>query len=108
MSTNAVIILCTYPDRESAEKTARLLVEKRLAACVNILPGLTSIYRWQDKIEAAQELLLLIKSSGDIYQTLEAAIVEHHPYELPEILTIPIEHGLPGYLHWINACLSAN
>ncbi|MGR8979283.1 MAG: divalent-cation tolerance protein CutA [Gammaproteobacteria bacterium] len=108
MSTNLEVILCTFPDRETAEKTARLLVEKRLAACVNIMPGLTSIYAWQDKIEAAQEHLLLIKSSGTAYQALEAAIVEHHPYELPEILSIPVKHGLPGYLHWINSCLSAN
>lgn len=108
MSTNVEIIFCTYPDRESAERTARLLVEKRLAACVNILPGLTSIYTWQEKIEAAQEYLLLIKSSGKAYPALESAIIEQHPYEVPEIISIPVERGLPDYLHWINSWLSAN
>lgn len=108
MPTNIEVIFCTYPDRESAEKTARLLVEKRLAACANIVPGLTSIYTWQDKIEAAQEHLLVIKSSGNVYPALESAILEHHPYELPEIISIPVERGLPDYLHWINSWLSAN
>jgi periplasmic divalent cation tolerance protein len=108
MSKVVQIILCTCPDRETAEKIAHLLVEKNLAACVNILPGLTSYYRWQGRIESAQELLLLIKSNSDRYPAVEKAILENHPYELPEIVAVPVEHGLPDYLHWIDSCLSAN
>lgn len=102
------IILCTCPDHQTAEKIARLLIERNLAACVNILPGLTSYYRWQGQIESAQELLLLIKSNSGRYSSVEAAILENHPYELPEIIAIPVDQGLPDYLHWIDSCLSAN
>ncbi|WP_020564640.1 divalent-cation tolerance protein CutA [Methylosarcina fibrata] len=108
MSKAVQIILCTCPDQETAENIARLLIERNLAACVNILPGLTSYYRWQGQIESAQELLLLIKSSGARYSAVEAAILENHPYELPEIVAVPVEQGLPDYLHWIDSCLSAN
>ena len=108
MSNANEIILCTCPEKESAEKIARLLVERGLAACVNILPGITSIYRWQEQIHSAQEHLLLIKSNKDSYQAVETTILENHPYELPEIIALPIEHGLPEYLHWIDSCLSAN
>lgn len=108
MSKAVQIILCTCPDQETAENIARLLIERNLAACVNILPGLTSYYRWQGQIELAQELLLLIKSSSARYSSVEAAILENHPYELPEIVAVPVEQGLPDYLHWIDSCLSAN
>lgn len=108
MSNPIEITFCTCPDQESAEKIARLLVERNLAACVNILPGLTSIYRWQGQIQSAQEHLLLIKSNKGCYQAVETALLENHPYELPEIIAIPVEHGLPEYLHWIDSCLSAN
>lgn len=106
---NAIeIIFCTCPDKPSAEKIARLLIEARLAACVNILPGIHSIYTWKERIETAEEHLLLIKSSRANYQALETAIREHHPYELPEIVAIPVAHGLPEYLHWIDSCHSSN
>jgi periplasmic divalent cation tolerance protein len=108
MSKIVQIILCTCPDQESAEKIARLLVEGKLAACVNILPGITSYYRWREQLESAQEHLLLIKSNKDRYSSVETAILENHPYELPEIVAISVEQGLPDYLHWIDSCLSAN
>jgi periplasmic divalent cation tolerance protein len=100
------IILCTCPDNATAEKIARCLVSDNLAACVNILPGITSVYRWQGQIETAQEQLLLIKANKSSYQAIETTIKKHHPYELPEIIAVPIENGLPEYLHWIDSCHS--
>ena len=100
------IILCTCPDKDTAEKLAHLLVTGKLAACVNILPDITSIYLWQEQIESAQEHLLLIKANKSCYQAIEKAIGDNHPYELPEIIAVPIENGLPEYLHWIDSCHS--
>jgi len=106
MSTCYQIILCTCPDKNTAENIARLLVKDKLAACVNILPGITSVYTWREQIESAQEHLLLIKANKSIYQAIETAIIKQHPYELPEIIAVPIENGLPEYLHWIDSCHS--
>ena len=99
------IILCTCPDHASAHNIADALITEGLAACVNILPGLTSVYRWQNNIETAQEHLLLIKTRQDHYAALEAAIRQIHPYELPEIIAVSVEQGLPEYLQWIDTCL---
>jgi periplasmic divalent cation tolerance protein len=107
MSLTTELILCTCPDKDTAKKLARLLVEKKLAACVNILPGLTSIYSWEGQIESVQEHLLLIKSTKEHYQSIELTLFKHHPYEVPEIIAVPIERGLPEYLDWIDSCLSA-
>jgi len=106
MTTPYQIILCTCPDKDTAEKIAHLLVNDKLAACVNILPGIISIYRWHEKIESAQEHLLLIKAHKAGYQAIEKSIKMHHPYELPEIIAVPVENGLPEYLHWIDSCHS--
>jgi len=106
MPTLYQIILCTCPDKETAEKIAHLLVNDKLAACVNILPGITSIYLWHEQIELTQEHLLLIKSNKGCYQAIEKTIKKHHPYELPEIIAVPIENGSPEYLHWIDSCHS--
>jgi periplasmic divalent cation tolerance protein len=106
MPTHYQIILCTCPDKDTAEKLAHLLVDDKLAACVNILPSITSIYLWQEQIESAQEHLLLIKANKSSYQAIEETIKKHHPYELPEIIAVPIENGLPEYLHWIDSCHS--
>jgi len=106
MSSAFEIIFCTCPDRDTAKKLAHLLVTKKLAACVNILPGITSIYTWEEQIESVQEHLLLIKSSKDNYQTIETTLFKHHPYEIPEIIAVPIERGLPEYLDWVDTCLS--
>lgn len=104
MSTDYQIIFCTCPDKVTAEKIAHLLIENNLAACVNIVPNITSIYRWQGEVERADEVLLLIKARQDAYLALENVIKNHHPYELPEIIAVAIERGLPDYLHWIDSC----
>lgn len=90
-----------------AERLAALLVEGGHAACVNIVPGLTSIYRWQGKIEQGSEVLLFIKTRRDRYPELERQLHTAHPYELPEIIAVPIDAGLAGYLAWIDANLGA-
>lgn len=104
MSTDYQIILCTCPDKITAEKIAHLLVENKLAACVNIVPNISSVYRWQDQVECADEFLLLIKAHQDAYSALESLIKQHHPYQLPEIIAVAIERGLPDYLNWIASC----
>lgn len=104
MSTDYQIVFCTCPDKDTAEKIASLLVENNLAACVNIVPNITSIYRWQGQTERAEEVLLLIKARQDTYAALESLIKKHHPYQLPEIIAVAIERGLPDYLNWIASC----
>ena len=100
---DTLLVLTNLPDAASAERIARLLVEQRLAACVNILAPCTSVYRWQDNIETATEVPLLIKTSLLRYPALQAALTEAHPYELPEIIAVPIHKGLPAYLSWVGA-----
>ncbi len=100
------LILSTCPDQATAEKLAKQLVTEKLAACINIMPNLTSIYQWQGSIETASECLLMIKTKKDQYQAIENWIKANHPYELPEIVAVSIEHGLPEYLQWINTCVS--
>ncbi len=100
---SALIVITNTPDRGVALKIARALVERKLAACVNVLAECTSVYRWQGKLETATEVPLLIKTRAAIYDDVEAAIKSLHPYELPEIVAVPIERGLPAYLEWINA-----
>jgi periplasmic divalent cation tolerance protein len=100
------VILNSCPDRQSAEKIAQSLVNEKLAACVNILPGMTSIYSWKDQIECEQEHLLIIKTHRHQYAAIESSIRHLHPYELPEIIAVPIDRGLPEYLQWIDSCLS--
>jgi len=107
MTTDYQIIFCTCPDKDTAEKIARLLVENNLAACVNIVPNITSIYRWQGETEQADEFLLLIKAQQATYSALESLIKTHHPYQLPEIIAVAIERGLPDYLNWIASCHSS-
>lgn len=102
------IVLCTCPDQASAARIAETLIDEKLAACVNIVPGLTSVYRWRNKIETAQEHLLLIKTRQDRYASVESALLRIHPYELPEIIAVSVEQGLPKYLHWIDTCLTSN
>jgi len=86
---------------------AGLLVSKRLAACVQILPGLESHYRWKGKQEASKEVLLIIKTRTSLYKPLEKAILKHHPYEVPEILCLPITRGSKSYLNWIDKEVAA-
>ena len=104
MSRETLLILCNCPDRETALRIAGHLVENGLAACVNLLPEVTSLYRWQGTLETAQETTLLIKSTRSRYDELEQAVSSLHPYELPEIIAVPVERGLPGYLKWVEEC----
>ena len=100
---NSMIVLTNAPDRATALKIAQALVERKLAACVNILAECTSVYRWQGKLETATEVPLLVKTRAEIYDEVESAIKGLHPYELPEIVAVRIERGSPEYLDWVNA-----
>ena len=104
MRTKALLALCTCPDQTVAREIANAMVERQLAACVNILPGLVSVYQWQGKTEESQEALLVIKTSEDRYQDLEESLHAMHPYELPEIIAVSVERGLEDYLQWIQSC----
>lgn len=100
---NALLVLTNLPDRETAERLAGVLMEKRVAACVNILAPCRSVYRWKGAVQREEEHPVLIKTTAERYPALEAAIRAAHPYELPEIIAVPIEHGLPDYLAWVDA-----
>ncbi len=105
MSTHLQLVLCSVPNQETAEHIAETLVSEQLAACVNIIPGIVSVYRWKETIEKDEELLLLIKTSRDSYEALEQRIQAMHPYELPEIIAVPIQTGQTDYIQWIENCL---
>ena len=96
------IVLTTCPDEACAERIARVLVVEGLAACVNILPPMRSIYTWKGKIEDASEQLLVIKSAAARFPAIRDRLRSLHPYELPEIIAVPIVDGLPEYLAWLN------
>jgi periplasmic divalent cation tolerance protein len=98
-----LLVLTNMPDRESAERLARTLVENRLAACVNILAPCASVYMWKGGVENADEHPMLIKTTRDRYAALEERIRSGHPYELPEIIAVPVTAGLPAYLEWVAA-----
>jgi periplasmic divalent cation tolerance protein len=102
MDNDYCVVFNNCPNSDSAEKIARTLVERRLAACVNIIPGLRSIYTWKGVCESAEEHLLIIKTSNAVYPALEQSMLELHPYELPEIIAVPMATGLPDYLNWIK------
>jgi periplasmic divalent cation tolerance protein len=102
----ARIVLTTVSSLEEAERIADSLVEQRLAACVNLLPGIKSVYRWQNAIEKAAEILLVIKTSAEKLPALETAVHELHPYDVPEFVTINIESGSAGYLRWLFESLA--
>jgi len=98
---NVLIVLTNCPDAEIADRIARTLVEQKLAACVNRMPAVDSVYRWQGAIERAVEVPLLIKSTRERLPEVQEAIRALHPYEVPEILAIPVVAGLPAYLRWV-------
>ena len=108
MTANTLLIFCTCPDREQADRIAGHLVDNGLAACVNITAPVTSTYLWRNRRETSEEILLLIKSGRHCYPALEQAILSLHPYELPEIIAVPVEQGLPGYLRWVDQCTTKN
>ena len=103
---DALVVLTTLEKQEDGERLATLLVEGALAACVQILPSMTSIYRWQGAVERSNEVLLLIKTTRDAYTRLEATIKENHPYQMPEIIALPVEAGSDEYLSWLAASVT--
>lgn len=98
---NAIVALCTCPDEASAERIAMALVQERLAACVNQVRGVRSIYRWQGEVHAGEEILLLVKTMRDRFDALSSRIAALHPYALPEIIALDAGTGLDRYLAWI-------
>ena len=98
-----LLVLTNLPDRAVADRLADSLIAQRLAACVNILAPCRSVYRWKGAVQHDEEHPMLIKTTAERYPALEAAIRAMHPYELPEIIAVGIEHGLPGYLAWVDA-----
>jgi periplasmic divalent cation tolerance protein len=99
--TDKIIVLTTAASREEAETIAHALVERRLAACANIVGPINSVYRWQGKVETAAEHLLVIKTTAQLFDAVSKAIRELHSYELPECIQLPIENGSAEYLQWI-------
>ena len=97
-----LLVLSTCPGSISAKKIAQDLVAEKLAACVNVVPGVQSYFRWTNKVDNANEYMLVIKTTVDAYESLEKRIQMLHPYELPEIVAVPIHTGLAGYLEWIS------
>jgi len=98
-----LLVLTNLPDRAAAERLADALIGGRFAACVNVLAPCQSVYRWKGAVQHDEEHPVLIKTTDERYPALEQAIRAHHPYELPEIVAVPIERGLPAYLDWIVA-----
>jgi periplasmic divalent cation tolerance protein len=99
----ALLVVTNLPDRAAAERLADMVIEKKLAACVNILAPCRSVYRWKGAVQHDEEHPMLIKTTEERYGALEQALREGHPYELPEIIAVPIERGLPAYLDWVAA-----
>ena len=103
MESTKLLVLTNLPNRAAAEKLADTLIEKKLAACVNILAPCRSVYRWKDAVQHDEEHPMLIKTTSERYAALEQAVRAGHPYELPEIIALPIARGLPAYLDWVAA-----
>ncbi|MBS0200043.1 MAG: divalent-cation tolerance protein CutA [Proteobacteria bacterium] len=101
MRMSVLICLSTCPDAASADRIATALVEERLAACVNVLPGLHSTYRWEGQVRRDDEILLIIKTTTDRFDALRERLPALHPYELPELIAVEAAGGLPAYLDWI-------
>ena len=102
MEKKPIVVLCTTPDMECANKIAHFLIKEKLAACCNILPKITSVYSWQGKVEQDNEHLLIIKTKSNNFKNLEDAITKLHPYDLPEIISVDITAGSKKYLDWIS------
>ena len=103
MESTKLLVITNVPDRATADKLADLLLERKLAACVNILAPCRSVYRWKGALQHDEEHPMLIKTTQERYPALEQALRAGHPYELPEIIAVPIERGLPAYLEWVAA-----
>ena len=104
MNTETVMLYCTCPDDATAASIATQIVDRGLAGCVNRIPGLTSVYKWHGELKTGTEVLLLIKTAADRTEALTAALLSMHPYELPEIIVVPITGGHQPYLDWVRNC----
>lgn len=100
-----IMVLTNLPDRASAERIAQTLIAEHLAACVNIMAECSSVYRWQGKIETANEVPVFIKTTRGAYPRVAETVLAHHPYELPEVIAVTIDSGLPAYLDWVQQAL---
>lgn len=103
-----ILVLCTCPDNIVAKNLAQALVERKLAACVNIISAIQSIYRWEEEIHMDNEVLLLIKTTKEAWESLEQTLLELHPYDVPEIIAMPITAGTKDYLSWVGENVCAN
>ena len=103
MTDPVLLCYCTYPDSPEAAGFARTLVEEGLATCINLLPGVRSTYRWEGKVATDVEALLLIKTTAARFEALKARLLELHPYELPELIAVPVDRGHDAYLDWVRA-----
>jgi periplasmic divalent cation tolerance protein len=103
--TDKILVLSTCATEADAERLARALLDARLAACVNVVPGVRSFYHWKGEIESEAEYLLIVKTSRDLFPALRTAIEKLHPYELPELLALPVLDGSENYLSWLHANL---
>jgi periplasmic divalent cation tolerance protein len=103
MSTEILLLLSNFPDADSARKAVRTLVEERLAACGNIIPGTESIYEWKGAMEASSEVMVICKTTASHAESAQKRLRSLHPYEVPEILRIPVSGGWPDYLAWVAA-----
>ncbi len=102
MAEEVLVVLTTWPDAEKARAAARALVEEKLVACANLLPGVESIYRWEGKLETSAEVMAIFKTTIDRVDALERRVLELHPYAVPEFLTLRVRDGLPAYLRWVE------
>ena len=103
--TDKIVVLSTCATEEEAARVARSLVEARVAACVTLVPGVRSVYRWQGAIQSSAEYLLIIKSSRQLFESLRAALEKVHTYEVPEVLALPVVDGSANYVHWLEGQL---
>ena len=99
--SNVILILITVPDEKTADSIATMLVDEKLAACVNVVPGLTSYYHWQDRLNKDSEFLLLVKTSPNLFEIIRETVLKLHPYDLPEIIALDISTGFQDYIDWI-------
>lgn len=102
MKNEVLLVFCTFPNEKEARQIGAALVEKQVAACVNVIPGVTSIYRWEGKVHEDSEVLGVIKTTREAYDRVEATIVELHPYDLPEVVALSVEAGSAAYLKWVG------
>ena len=100
--SDAIVVLCTCPDNTSAHELAQTLLSEKLAACVNLIPQVTSLYYWQGQLEESQEVQLIIKTRRTLFGVLQERLLALHPYDVPEVLALPILSGNPAYLQWLQ------